>query len=293
MKIFYHLKSGAARSLHTWKGILVMWVSVLFLISLLALPVKTGLKSMLGSSMVTELLKDSVNVDVISDLKLGLEAILPVFTIGFLLVCLFGLMLNVFFTGGIFALLSNKNNTKSARFFFGESASNFWSYIVISLTASAIYLLAGSVITGIPMLIISLRGSGTNEPGSSGIVLRIMLVIMALLLPVILLVADYARAWQADKTEKRPFKAIGYGFSRTFKTFFQSYIVMLVVLLIQAGYGAMVVSKLMTAKLSTGLGVFLLFLTSQALFIIKIVMRTWRYGCITSLFEDKEEKVLS
>jgi hypothetical protein len=38
-------------------------------------------------------------------------------------------------------------------------------------------------------------------------------------------------------------------------------------------------------KPDTGTGIFLMFLLSQIMFIVKIYLRTWRYGIITSKFE--------
>ena len=285
MKIFIHLKSGAIRSLKAWKGVLVIWLLILFLISLLALPVKSGFKSMLGSSMVTELFNETINIDVITDLSTGIGAILPVLTVGFFLVLFFGFVLNVFVTGGLFSILDGKNESKTMSRFFAGAASNFWSFMVIILTTIAILMVSASVIGGIPMLIVS-GGESGPEPGATGKAVWIVLIILALILPVILLVADYARAWQVNHAEKKPFSAIGFGFSKTFSTFFISYPMMLILVAIQTGTGALVASNLLEAKPDTGGKVFLFFLLSQILFIVKILMRAWRYGSVTSAMEE-------
>lgn len=285
MKILTHLKSGAVRSLKAWKGVLVIWLLILFLISLLALPVKSGFKSMLGSSMVTELLAETINIDVITDLTTGIGAMLPVLTIGFFLVLLFGFFLNVFVTGGLFSILDGKNESKTMSRFFAGAASNFWSFLVIILTTIAMLMLSASLIGGIPMIIVS-GGEAGREPGVTGKIVRIALIIFAILLPVFLLVADYARAWQVSNQEKRPFKAIGFGFSKTFSTFFLSYPMMLILVAIQTGIGALAASKLLLAKPDTGGKVFMFFLLSQIFFIIKILMRAWRYGSVTSAMEE-------
>lgn len=259
---------------------------MLFLISLLALPVKAGFKTLIGSSMITEMLTDTINVDVITDLSAGLASFMPMLSLGFFLVCMFGFLLNAFVTGGLFTILSSKNSTQSAGLFFNGAATNFWSFLIVSLIVCMVIMLTGALIVGIPAGMVSGFGSKTAEPGAMGKTIRITLIVMALVLPVLLLVADYARAWLVVNDEKKSFKAIGFGFGRTFRTFFLSYPLMLVLVIIQAGYGAMVVTKLLGSKPATGKSVFLLFATSQLLFIIKILLRAWRYGSVTSVMED-------
>jgi hypothetical protein len=287
MKILTHLSSGALRALKSWKGVLVIWILVLFLISLLALPVKSGFKSLIGSSMITELLADTINIDVITDLSGGLASLMPALTFGFLLVCFFGFLLNSFVTGGMFTILSSKTGNQSAGHFFQGAASNFWSVLVISLITGLIIMLAGAIIIGIPVGMVSGFGSKTAEPGAMGKTVRVSLIAMGFVLPVLLLVADYSRAWLVVNDIKKPFKAIGFGFSRTFKTFLLSYPSMLILILVQAGFGALVVSKLLGSKPSTGGDVFLMFIVSQLLFIVKIMLRAWRYGSVTSMMEEK------
>ena len=289
MKILSHLKKGAVRSLKAWKGVLVIWFLIFILISLVVLPVRSGFKSMIGSSMITELLTESINADVITDLLQGVRSLMPVLKSGFLLIILMGFFMNAFLTGGIFSILGNKNNNHSISHFFAGGASNFWSVLVINLMVTLIFIVTVSILGGIPALIVT--GSGTPEPGSMGKVIRISMIIMALLLPVILLVADYARAWQVVHDSKKPFKAIGFGFSRSFKTFLVSYPVMLILVLIQSGFGALVMSNLLTSKPATGGGVFLLFLSSQILFFLRLMLRVWRYGSVTSLMEDTATKL--
>ena len=156
------------------------------------------------------------------------------------------------------------------------------------LIVSLIFIAAISIIGVIPALIVSKSGSGNPVPGAMSKSIRISLIIMALLIPVLLLVVDYARAWLTGNDSKKPFKAIGAGFALTFRKFLLSYPVMMILIIIQAGFGWIVVSKLLGSKPSTGGGVFLLFLISQVLFIIRLFLRAWRYGSVTSMLEDSK-----
>lgn len=288
MNILTHLKSGAVRSLKSWKSVLVIWILILFLISLIALPVKSGIKSIIGSSMITELLADTINIDVITDLKDGVVSLLPALTTGFFMVVIIGFLLNAFLTGGLFTILSAKNSSYSLSRFFAGGAANFWSVLVITIIIAVIILVSGSIIGGVPVMIISGSGEGTPQPGVIGKAIRISLIIMILVIPVLLLVSDYARAWQVTHEEKKPFKAIGFGFSTTFRTFLKSYPMMLILMTVQSGFGALVMSKLLSLKPATGGGVFMLFVGSQLLFIIRIMLRTWRYGSVTSMMPVSE-----
>jgi len=286
MKILTHLKSGAVRSLKSWRGILVIWILTLFLLSLIALPMKAGLKSLVGSSMITELLTDTINIDVITDLIPGLASLIPAITKGFLVVFFLAFLMNTFLSGGMFTLLSGKKSQYSLTDFFAGGASSFLSFLLIVIITTLIILFSMALIGGIPIAIVSSSGSGSPAPGAMGRVVRIVIIIIALLLPLLLLIADFARAWQVAHEEKKPFAAIGFGFSMTFRTFLLSYPLMLILMLFQGAYLALVMSKLLASEPVTGGGVFLLFLGSQLLFIIKILLRAWRYGCVTSVMED-------
>lgn len=286
MKILTHLKSGVVRSLKSWKGILFIWLMTLFLISLIALPLKAGLKSLVDSSMITELLTDTINIDVVTDLIPGLASLIPAITRGFLLVFFLAFLMNTFLTGGLFTLLSGRKDKQSLTVFFTGAASSFWSFLFITLITTLIILFSLGLIGGIPIALVSSSGSGSPAPGAMGRVVRIVIIVIALMLPLLILVADFARSWQVAHDEKKPFKAVGFGFSLTFRTFLLSYPLMLVLMLVQGAYLALVMSKLLASKPLTGGGVFLLFLGSQLLFVIKIMLRAWRYGSVTSVMED-------
>ena len=285
MKILSHLKSGALRSLKTWKSILIIWFIFFVLIGIIAASAKSGLKSMIGSSMITELLEDTINADVIADLRDGLSVLVTSVTKGFFLLIMVTFIANAFFSGGLFNILRKECSRKSLICFFKGGVSNFRAVLVINIIVSLIFIAVVSIIGGIPAMIASKSGSGNPEPGTLGKTIRISMVIVALLLPVLLLVADYARAWLTGNDSKKPFSAIGKGFTMTFKTFVLSYPVMMILIITQALFGFVAVSKLIGATPSGGGGVFLLFLISQLLFIIRLFLRTWRYGSITSMLE--------
>jgi hypothetical protein len=79
------------------------------------------------------------------------------------------------------------------------------------------------------------------------------------------------------------FKAIGFGFSQTFKTFLSSFPLMIILLVVQLSFGWLVLKILPGIRPATGGGVFHMFLLSQILFFLKIMLKIWRYGSVTVL----------
>lgn len=114
--------------------------------------------------------------------------------------------------------------------------------------------------------------------------------VFLLLLFMLLLVADYARAWQVMYERSSGFRAIGYGFKQTFRTFLSSFSLMIFLFVIQILFGIIVLKILPGWRPASGGGVFLLFIVSQLLFYIKIMLRVWRYASVTSLMEQGLKK---
>ena len=90
------------------------------------------------------------------------------------------------------------------------------------------------------------------------------------------LVADYARAWQVSHDKNACFRALGFGFSKTFKTLFSSYPLMLILLSVQLLYGWFVLSVLGGIEPASEGGIILLFLFSAVTFLYKDY--TEKYG---------------
>jgi hypothetical protein len=103
-----------------------------------------------------------------------------------------------------------------------------------------------------------------------------------------LLVADYARAWQVTCEKPSCFKAIGFGFSNTFSNFRASYPLMLVILSVQILFFILVFTTIPGWRPVSAAGIIFLFLLSQILFFIKVFLKVWRYGSVTALMEQNE-----
>jgi len=281
MKILHSIKSAALRTMNLWKGALIIWFLSLLLVSMLAMPIKGALNSGFGKSMITEKLADGLNFEVFADMGAAFRSIMSFFSVGLFMTILVGFILNAFFTGGVFERLKESSGKFSAGEFFRASAKNFWSFLVISLIISLIILVLAFLIIGIPLSIV-----GQSDSSPEGALFQTGLIVLSiffLLLTVLLLVADYARAWQVTMDRNVCFKAIGFGFSQTFKTFLSSFPLMIILLVVQLSFGWLVLKILPGIRPATGAGVFLLFLLSQILFFLKIMLKIWRYGSVTVL----------
>jgi hypothetical protein len=281
MSIFNHLRSGIERSIGLWKCILIIWFSSLLLVSLFVQPLKAGINSILGSSMITEKLNNGIDFDVFANTGTGFPAIFSVITKGFILVILTGFLVNVFYNGGLFTALGNSERGKKVSDFFRTAASNFWSFLVIEVLLLLIVVFLIMILVVLPVIIA--RGAGSGR--AVLVTIKVAPIILLLVLPLVLLVADYSRTWQVVADKPAPFRAVGTGFRKTFGKFLQSYAVMAIVLIIQLLFVWLAFEIISGMKPVGGWGVFLLFLLSQFSFILKTGMRAWRYGSITSLFE--------
>jgi hypothetical protein len=286
MKIFKAFSQGSVRSLRAWKGILITWFASLLTVSLVVLPMRGALNSGFGKSMVTEKLRDGLNLEVLSDLSGGLKSVVSSFTSGFFLLILFGMIVNAFLAGGLFDSIKSPARKISASEFFRASARNFWTFLVISLIISVIIISLAFVIVGIPLSIV--KDNKTASEAAPFVAAIISGSVLAVVIIIFIIVADFARAWQVRNEKQKCLKALGFGFSRTFRTFFSSFPTMLIVLAVMVLFMLLTIILLGPWRPITSGGVFLLFILSQAMFIINLFLKTWSYGCVTSLMEQTD-----
>jgi len=283
MKIFKSLASGFCRTLKAWKGILLIWFGSLLMVSLVALPLKGFLKSGLDGSMINERLRDGLDIEVLGDLGSVFKGMMASLPAGLLLLLLFGILLYAFLSGGIFDSLKGSASKFSGNEFFSACARNFWPFLVISLIIGAIILVLFFLVLILPISIVTQSDSGSGT--SVFLIVKISAAIFLFLAIIFILVADYARAWQAANDRSDCFRAIGFGFTRTFGKLLSSFPMMLILVAITMLFTSLVLSLIGRWTPDSGGGVFLLFIISQLLFFVKSGLKVWRYGSVTALKE--------
>jgi hypothetical protein len=291
MKILNPIITGSLSTLKLWRGILITWLVSLILVSVLMIPLKGALNNALGNSIITEKLSDGFNPELFTDLGPVFKALMSFFSAGLMMLILVGFLVNIFLTGGLFSGLRKGNPDFSASEFFRSSAKHFRSYLIISVIMRLIMNTITFLIIAVPLIIISTSDSLSYK--TSIIIASVSGLLCVIVIPVLLLVVDYARAWQASNEKFACFRAIGFGFRTAFVKLGISYPVMLILLLIQLLFTGLVILILVNWKPQTGGGVFLLFIVSQLLLTGKIGLKVWRYGSITALMEQIPESKIS
>jgi hypothetical protein len=283
MKTFNAIKTGLIRSVKAWKGIFIVWIFYLSFVSLLVIPMRSSMKSGFGHSMITEELQNGFNLEVFSDLDQVARSLMSSFSTGLLLAFVFGIIMNAFLSGGLFSSLKADAGRFSTADFFRASGRYFWKFLFITLIVSIVVLLFVIFILIVPVaLVIQSEPNSEKVPFIVGIISGTVLLFLLLTL---LLITDYARAWNAARDNPVCFKAIGFGLSRSFERFRSSFLLIFIITLIQMLLTALVIRLIGTWRPATGSGVFILFLASQVLFILRILIKIWRYGSVTNLME--------
>lgn len=283
MKITDSIKNGALNSVHSWKGALIVWFLTLILVELFAIPLKNVMNSGFGSSMIVDRMKYGFDIEAFTDPGTAFKSIISFLKGGFFIIIAVSFLLNAFLTGGLFAGVSDQKKNSGAGYFWINSAKNFWSFLIILLVIGLIIILLAMIVVILPVSLIA-----SKEGQSELVIFRTGMITVAVflsLLTILILVADYARAWQVRNEGNRCFSAIAFGFRQTFATFAVSWPLMILLLLIQVLYYFIITRFLPGITPSTGMGVFLFFILSQVLFYIQILLKILRYGSITFLME--------
>ena len=283
MKIFKALGSGCHRSLKAWKGILIFWFISLSLAAIIALPMKSAMKTGFGQSTITGKLMNGIDIEALSDLGTVYNSLVHYFSSGLLLLLLLWLLINAFITGGLFNSLKSNEERFSTGEFFKASASNFLPFLGITLIMSTILIFLALILVVLPFRgVFSSKNPNESVPW---LIMYISVLLYILISQIFVLVADYARAWQVKNEKSACFHALGFGFSRTFRRFFSSFPMMLIIWIIQALFVFLVLKVIGNWKPVSGIGIIGLFLLSQFLFYMRLSFKVWRYGSVTSLKE--------
>ncbi len=278
MKLVKAFGSGFVRTRHSIKPIIIIWIINLLTISLVAGPIRRLIVAAVGNSNAAQMISDGFRIEFWADLGPVLIPALSSLTTGvFLLIAILFLM-NVFLNGGLFDSLRANTCRYMTGNFFKASAKLFFAYFLVTLLVMLMILIFLGLIVGVPIAIVN-----ASESEELPVIIKIVRIIFILFLPVFFLVVDYARVWLAANGPAKVFRALGYGFKATFSGFVSSYIFMIVMIAIQAGF-VFLVSKSLSFSPHTGGGLFLLFLLSQVLMIIRIALRVWRYGGVTAMY---------
>ena len=288
-KIAYSLGSGFVRARNSSKGVLIFWFSMFVLVMVLIYPLRNSLNAGFGNSMITDQLADGFDIEVFADLGPAMNSILSFLTAGFIFVSLAGFLLNSFMTAGLFSCVRKSGLKFSAQEFFRAGAKNFWSFLVITLIITLIISILSAIIIGISILVKNLSESMSEK--TCFIIMSASIILCLLILPVLLLTADYARAWRSSNENDSCFRAIGKGFGLTFSKFWSSYFMMIVLILVQVLPGILIIFLLPLWKPVTGGGVLLLLIVSQSMFYLRLHFKTWRYASVTSMMDGNREFV--
>ena len=278
--IIHFLRTGFSRSVKSWKGIAIIWLMYLILAAILSVPLSSVMGRTFGSSMITNELKDGLNIEAFAELGSYLSAILSFISPGLLFVLLIGFILTAFLNGGLFSSLRDGAGKFSVAEFFGASASNFWTFLLIAFLIRMIIYFTGIIFVAVPGVIL-IMGNGTTG-GTILIVFSVTMFMYLIMLPVLLLAGDYARAAKVADVNIKGLKALGYGFSKAFRRFRESYILMIILFALQVFFLLLLINTIPFWKPQTDSGVFLMFMASQLLLFMRLALRTWQYASVTA-----------
>jgi hypothetical protein len=283
MKPVSALKSGLTRSLAAWKSILIFWFISLIMAALIVSPVRSILKASLSKSAITDQIAQGINMDVFGDMGPALKSMIAVLSSGIMFMILLSVLINIFLTGGIFDAVKRQKAKPTLEEFFRACARNFRPFAVIMLLLYVISLAMLAITVVFPVSI-----AANSETAPEGIVvdiLRVSGIVFLVLLAIINLAADYARAWQAERESSAGIKAFGFGFSKSFKTFLSSFPLMIFIFILQAAT-VYFIYRIMAgfAPLRAG-GPILMFIVSQLTILLSIFIKVLRYASVTSLME--------
>lgn len=277
MALLRTLNRGAAAAASSYKMIMLIWVVTLVMILLVSIPLKSFLVNIFGNSMTVERFNDGFDLGLAGDMGKPFVNLISAVSLGGLLLLVGGFFLYTFFAGGLFASYTTSWGGLKANAFIRESARNFLPFLKIAILMLLITGAWTFIVIGIPIIAATAASKGSTT-GSNFIYIFYALWLLGL--PVWLFVADASRRYLAATGSGKVFMALGAGFRALAERFWLSYGIVLVVLVLNIIFIFLSLWFTTCSVPSKGWMIFLFFLTTQALFIIRLFMKAWRYAAV-------------
>ena len=277
MRFFKTLSKGAAVAVSSYKLILVIWITTLVLVLAVGLPLKSFMNGIFGNSMAITRLNDGFDLGIAGDIGKPFGSLMAAASAGTLLAGTAGFFIMTFFAGGLFRRYTMAWGGIRVSDFLRASADNFIPFLKIALLMMLIIGGYTLLVIGVPAVLIAAL-SGTQMPAGNAIYL--FYVLWALGMPVWLFVTDASRRWVAATGSPKVFRALGAGFRALRERFWLSYGTVLAVAAINTLIAAAIFWFASSATPDRGITVFLFFLATQTLVIIRLLMKAWRYAAV-------------
>ena len=271
--MFQHIKTGLHSSLKCWRWVVAFWLVSALTVSLIFFPLKTSVKKILGSSLVTGRLGDGFPLDIISNSGAGFDKVGSFAISGTLLALFIIFLLNAFFTGGFYSAVKTGEFTNS-RSFFGDAALFFRKFFGINLLTVAVLFFLALLLVAVPSAI------GYSTMGN--IIIFISLAVYSIAAVMVISVADFSRSMIVSDGKSGIISAVGKGIKSLSSGFLINISAIILILIIQVLIAYLFVIFIVH-PVNSPLGGFLLFAGGHLFNVIKVFIRCWRYGTVTSL----------
>lgn len=280
MNLIKTLTKGAAGAVSSYKLILLIWFTTLLLTLAVGFPLRSFLNSAFGNTMAVERLRNGFDLGLTVDLGKTFGNLMAALSAGTIVISLLGFILFTFFTGGLFARFTTAWGGLRVSDFLKASANNFIPFLKIAFLLMIAVAVFSFIIVGIPALVIVQSSAGTGDiPG----LMYLFDGLWLLTLPVWLFVADYARRWIASTGSRKTFRAIGTGFRALKVNFWLAYGTVFTVMIISSLFLVFAIWVAAVSTPSTGILILLFFIVTQLLFIMRILMKAWRYAAVCQI----------
>jgi len=286
MKIFSAVSKGAVKSAKSYSLAITAWLITFIMIWSASLVLKAGFNSMLGDSMISESLLGGFDISILADLGNRIAPFITGMLLTTVFVIIFGVLLNIFFAGGFFGRFAEGTADQRISDFFRSSSRFFFSYLGIATLVALMIIFWAGLMLGLPILLSDAASRGT---ATMTFLMRLLGVLFILGLPVLLLIADMARTWIAYTGKRNVFRAVGEGFRAAFNGFLNNYVSEFAVMTASILLSLLLLWLLRNSVPERGILIFLFFILTQVIALLKVWVRSWRFATVTELMAEKRQ----
>jgi len=256
---------------------IAFWLVSVATVSLISVPLKTSVNRIVGSSLITGRLTEGFPLDIISNSGAGFHTLSSFAVTGTILTLFIIFLINAFFTGGFFSAVKTDGSINT-RSFFGDAALFFGKFLGVNLLTGAVLFVMALLLVAVPSAI------GYNLFGNT--IFFISLTIYSITAVIVISVADFSRSIIISGSNPGIFSAVGKGIKALSSGFTVNFSAITLILIIQVLTACLFIIFI-TLRLNSPAGGFLLSAGGHFFFFIKIFLRCWRYGTVTSLSENQ------